>query len=205
MAISGATLALVIASTAAVAAHGPRDDARGYGRGGGMGMDAWRGAMEMPGVPGGMGYGLRGAFEDFERRETTIQTADGTTSYRVEQGVVTDTSDVGLEFSLAEGEVVSVGIDGDTSVIGLEPEVLSRRGWNRERLAPTVLEPSDIEAGAEVIVWSTSEDGGDFFASRVVIRPADDAADDVQADPDAADDAEAADETEGDAAAVADA
>jgi hypothetical protein len=171
LAITGATLALVIASTATVAAHGPRDDARGFGHGRGMGMDGGRGGTEMPGMPGGMGYGLRGAVADFERRETTIQTAEGITSYRIELGVADVASDTGLDFTLASGETVSVGIDDDTAVISFEEQTVTVRGWNRSRMLPTVVEPGDIEAGAAVVVWSTSEDGGDFLASRVVIQP----------------------------------
>ena len=204
LAITGATLALVIASTAAVAAHGPRDDARGFGHGGGMGLDGWRGDMEMPGMRGGMGYGIRGAIADFERRETTIQTAEGTTSYRIEQGVVDATSDSGIDFTLPSGETVSVGMDDDTAVISFEEQTVTMRGWNRARMLPTEVEPGDIEAGAEVMIWSTSEDGSAFLASRVVIQPLEDERVDDGTD-DTDDPAAAAEETEAEAAASTDA
>jgi hypothetical protein len=211
LAITGATLALVIASTAAVAAHGPRDDARGFGRGGGMGMDGWRGDTDgwqgdtdMPGMGARMGLCLQGAVADFERRETTIQTAEGTTSYRIEQGVVDATSDSGIDFTLPSGETVSVGMDDDTAVISFEEQTVTMRGWNRTRMLPTEVEPGDIEAGAEVMIWSTSEDGGAFLASRVVIQPLEDESVDDGTD-DTDDSAAAAEETEAEAAASTDA
>jgi hypothetical protein len=204
LAITGATLALVIAGTAAVAAHGPRDDARGFGRGGGMGMDGWRGDTDMPGMGARLGPCLQGAVADFERRETTIQTAEGTTSYRIEQGVVDTTSDSGIDFTLPSGETVSVGMDDDTAVISFEEQTVTVRGWNRTRMLPTEVEPGDIEAGAEVMIWSTSEDGGAFLASRVVIRPMEDESVDDGTD-DTDDPAAAAEETEAEAAASTDA
>jgi hypothetical protein len=199
LALAGATLALVIASTAAVAAHGPRDD-EGFGQGGGMGMQGWQGDLEMPGLRGGLGLGIQGAFEDVERQETTIQTADGVTSYRVERGVADVVSDAGIDFTLASGEAVSVGIDDDTAVIALEEETVTMRGWSRAHLAPTAVEPGDIEAGSEVIVWSSSEDGAAFVASRVVIQPVLDATEDVEAG-----DVEGTGETVDETAAPADA
>jgi hypothetical protein len=207
LAITGATLALVIASTAAVAAHGPRDDAPGHGRGGGMGMQGmqgWQGDMEMPGLRGGLGLGFGGALEDFERHETTIQTADGSTSYRVERGVVDVMSDAGLDFTLASGEAVSVGIDDETAVIAFEEQTVTMRGWSRERVAPDLVEPGDIEAGSEIIVWSSSEDGGAFLASRIVIQPTVDATEDAD-EGDVEDTGEAVDETDAEAAATTDA
>jgi hypothetical protein len=204
LAITGATLALVIASTAAVAAHGPRDDARGFGRGGGTGMDGWRGDMEMPGMGGRMVHGLRGAIADVERRETTIQTAEGSASYRVELGVVEATSDTGIDFRLASGESVSVGLDDDTDVIAFEERTVTMRGWNRTRLLPALVEPGDIEPGAKVMVWSTSEDGGDFLASRVAIQALEDERVEDGAD-DGGDPAAAVEETEAEAGSSTDA
>jgi hypothetical protein len=185
-AIVGTTMALVIAGTAAVAAAGPRDrdDIRGFGdqpmagkagmggmrggpgMGGGLGMDGMRGGP-------GMGGGLRGLDADVERTERTVQTVDGTTTMRVEQGIVDSAADTSLSFSLASGEAVTVAIDEDTDVVALEEqEVMSNRGWTRTRMVPSEVEVDDLAAGAEVIVWSDSEDEADFVASRVVIQPA---------------------------------
>lgn len=179
MAISGATLALVVATTAAVSAH-PGGNDRGRGLDGGKaGAGAkMRGGMQggMLGDRAGLRGAMRGAFDDFERRETTIQTADGTTVHRVEQGTVDSASDAGLTFSLASGESVTVAIDDDTQSIAFsEQEVTSRRGLNRSRMAPTEIEINGIEAGSEVVVWSDAEDGTGFVAQRVVVQP--DAAD----------------------------
>ena len=183
-AIVGTTMALVIAGTAAVSAAGPRDDRgpgnAGYGKAG-IGSQRERGAQMMPGARG-MG-GMRGLEADFERRETTLQTADGVTIRRVEQGTADSASDTSLSFSLGSGEAVTVVIDEDTQIVAFEEqEVTDRRGWSRMRMAPTELEAADIEAGADIVVWSDAEDEADFVAARIVIQPADDAADADAAD-----------------------
>jgi len=184
--VVGATMALVLAGTAAVAAHpGDRDD-RGMQRG-----KAGIGALQGGGMPGARGLGgMRGALEEFERREVTLQTADGTTTRRVEQGTVDSTAADALTFSLANGEAVTVAIDDDTEAVAFEEqEMTTRRGWSRTRMAPTEVETTDIEAGAEIVVWSDSEDGAEFVASRIAIQPAE--AEEAEAD---AEEAEAADE-----------
>jgi hypothetical protein len=188
MAVSGATLALVVGATAAVAAH-PGDDRVRRGYGGGFGQ------LER-GMPGDRGA-LRGGLEGFERREVTVQTADGTTSDRVEQGTVSAATDTSLEFTLGSGETVSVVIDDDTQTIEFSQQTVEgRRGFTRERMVPAEIEISDIASGTEVVVWSDSEDGADYVAQRVVVRPAADATDaaaDTSADADASADTGAAD------------
>ena len=47
-------------------------------------------------------------------------------------------------------------------------------------MAATEIDADAIEAGAEVLVWSNSEDGADFVASRVVVQAADDEAADAE-------------------------
>ena len=178
-AVVGATMALVLAGTAAVAAHpGDRDD-RGMQRG-----QAGIGALKDGGMLGARGLGgMRGALEDFERREVTLQTADGVSANRIEQGTVDSVADDALTFSLASGEVVTVAIDDDTEAVAFEEqEVTTRRGWSRTRLAPSEIEAADIEAGVEIVVWSGSEDGADFVASRIAIQPAEEATDDAEAE-----------------------
>lgn len=192
-AVVGTTLALAIAGTAAVAAAGPRDreDARGFG---GWGM-AGMGPMDDGPRMGGMriGVGLRGLDADVERAQRTVQTVDGTTVTRVEQGVVEAADASSLSFTLASGEAVTVVIDDDTDAMAYEEqEVTSRRGWTRTRLAPTEVELTDIEAGAEVVVWSEAEDDAAFVASRIVIRP-DEATDEDSAVTEDAEAAETAD------------
>lgn len=200
-AVVGATLALVMAGTAAVAAHpGERDD-RGW-EGGQGGMRAPMGGL-MPGARG-LG-GMRGALDDYERREVTLQTADGTTTQRVEQGTVDSAAADALTFSLASGEVVTVVIDDDTQAYALEEqEVATRRGWTRTQLVPSEVETADIAAGSEVAVWSASEDGADFVASRIVIQPAEDADTEAEAEAEA-DAAETVEESVSSEAATTDA
>jgi hypothetical protein len=181
-AIVGTTMALVIAGTAAVAAGGPRerDDIRGFGgqsMAGKAGMGGMRGGPGMGGfgIGGdlGMGGGLRGLDADVERTEHTVQTIDGTTTVRVEQGTLESAADTSLSFSLAGGEGVTVVVDEDTDVVAFEEqEVMGNRGWARTRLVPSEVEVDELEAGAEIIVWSSAEDEADFVASRVVVKPA---------------------------------
>jgi hypothetical protein len=209
-AVVGTTMALVIAGTAAVAAAGPRDrDDRGFGGQGIAGkadMQFGPGMGGMRGMRDGMGGGLRGLDADVERTERTIQTADGITTMRMEQGVVEGAAADSLSFSLASGEAVTVVIDEDTEVVTFEEqEVTNRRGQSRTRMAATEIEAGDITAGAEVVVASDAEGDEGFVASRIIIRPAE--SDDTEAeaaDADEADEAvaetEAADETTEDAA-----
>ncbi|MEA2025531.1 MAG: hypothetical protein U9O18_02450, partial [Chloroflexota bacterium] len=183
--ITGATLALVMAGTGVVSAHpgNDRDQQRGFDPG------AWiqRGMGErMPGMfekgmarmgdrgdfRGELRDGIRGALEDFERRETTIQTVDGTTIHRIENGVVDSATDTGVGFSLASGEAVTIAIDDDTHIIAFSEETVERGRWSRERLVPSEVELAEVEAGSMITVWSDSEDGADFLAQRIVIRPA---------------------------------
>jgi hypothetical protein len=182
-AVAGTTMALVVAATATVAAAGPRD--RGFGQdefgfGGRMG----------PGMELGRGFGgLRGMDEDFERREVTVQTADGTLSSRVEQGTLASADEASLTFSLANGEAVTVTLDEDSQVVGFEEQEEAFGEWSRTRLAPTEIAAADLQAGSEIVVWSESEDGGDWVASRVVVTPADEAIeDDASATDEATDD-----------------
>jgi hypothetical protein len=193
LAVSAATLALIVAGTAAVGAH-PRDDDRGF-RGERMRdrIETMRGAW---GVDARIGAAaIRGDLEDFERREVTTQTADGIDARRVEQGIVESVGDDELTFSLGSGEVVAVVIDDDTQAVAFEEqEVTTRRGWSRTRLAPAEVETADIEVGTGVLIWSDSEDGADFVASRIVIQPPE--ADDTEAETEEAEDDVAAEEAE---------
>ncbi len=172
-AISGATLALVLAATASVAASGPRDDDHGFGpgqRGMERGMGEW----------GQMGMGPRGSMggdpSGFERREVTLQTAAAVSVQRVENAVVDTVGDTSLDFSLGSGEAVSVTVDDTTQVMAYEESTVERGGWSRQRLMPTEITLADIAAGSSVVVWSDSEDGSAFVAQRIMVQPAADAA-----------------------------
>jgi hypothetical protein len=52
-------------------------------------------------------------------------------------------------------------------------------------MVPTEVGVGDIAAGTEIVVWSGSEDGGEFVADRVVVQPAADEA--AEADAEAVD------------------
>lgn len=175
-AIASTTMALALAGTAVVSAHpGDRND-RGQGRwddeaGLGRGMTGLMGGMH-----GGMGR-FGGMLDDVERQELTLQTADGTSTYRMEQGVVESAAADSLTFTLGSGESVTVALDEETGVIGFEEQELTMRGWSRTRQVPTEIDAAAIEAGAEVVVWSDAMDGASFVASRVIVEPTDQTAD----------------------------
>jgi hypothetical protein len=188
MAISAATMALIVAGSATVAAHPrDRDDRFGVGQG-----RIW--------APGQQGYDLRGevwaglgarlgmAFDGFVRRETTYQTDDGMVTQRVDSGTVSSVSEAAIGYSLANGEVASVGTDEDTQVISVSEQTVEvgRRGFSRQRLVPESIGLGDITAGSEVVVWAESGDDGTFLAQRIVIQPVtDDAADEAAVDTEA--------------------
>jgi hypothetical protein len=139
----------------------------------------------MPGMWGGMGMrgGMRGLDADFERTERTVQTADRTTTVRMEQGVVDSVAADSLSFSLGSGEAVTVVVDEETLVVGFDEQEQTIRGWSRNVVVPAEIEVEEIEAGAEIVVTSDSEDDGVFVASRIVVKPAEaEEADDAEAE-----------------------
>ena len=228
-AISAATLALIIATTASVAAR-PGD------RGGPFG-DCDQGTMSECGMSFGDGFGpgtmgepgwgrmgglgqrgdlrgqvwdmLDGAADGFVRHEMTYQTEDALLVHRTDQGTVTSTGDAVVEYTLATGEAASVSTDEDTQVLTFTTETVEvgRSGFARERMVPQAITLADIAAGSEVVVWAQSQDDGSFLAERIVVRPAADAAtDDSEAtEADAAAEADVAADTEAEAEVVDDA
>jgi len=189
MAISGATLALIVAGTAAVSAHpGDRGDQRDSGKGqagahaqrGGKGMFGQRGDFRSKrgDLRGQVRQGLADRLDQFVRRETTMEVEDGVLTHRVDNGSAASASEAGLEYTLATGETASVSVDADTNVIAFSEQTVERRGRSRERLVPQEIALADIEAGSDVVVWAQSTDGNDFLAQRIVVRPmADEASD----------------------------
>jgi hypothetical protein len=153
---------------------------------------------------------VAGAFDGLVRSETTFQTDDGIVTRRVDNGAVSSTSDDGLEYSLATGEVASVRTDDDTQVIAFSEESVDfGRGFSRTRLVPEAIAIGDIAAGSEVVVWALAQEDGSFLAERIVVRPATDdtadaaedealdAAEDVgEADPSTAESGAATDDAE---------
>ena len=199
-AVSAATLALVMAGTAAVSAHpGDREDFPGRGMGmghmGAMGAPGWddMGAMGAPGWDDmgdfGPGDGMRGplggmfadATDGFVRNESIFQTADGVVTRRTDTGTVASTSETSLEYTLATGETAAVTTDDSTEIVtlGTETVELGNSGRTRDRMVPETVALADLAAGTEVIVWSESQADGSFLAQRIVVRPAVVATDDA--------------------------
>lgn len=181
LAITAATLALVVAGTAIVAAHpGDREDPLGFGGGRMRQFDEWGNVFgDMRGQLRGM---IGGAFDSFVRTDTTYQSEDGFVTRRVDNGTVATAGEAGLEYTLATGESASVSTDEDTQVIALSTETVEfgLRGLSRERLMPESIAVADLSAGSEVVVWALSQDDGTFLAQRIVVQPAaDEVADEV--------------------------
>ena len=188
-AVSAATLALVIAGSAAVSAHpGDREDFPGRGMGmghmGTMGAPGWDDMGDF-GPGDGMRGPLGGMFADstdgFVRHESIFQTEDGVVTRRTDTGTVASTSETGLEYTLATGETASVTTDDTTEIVtlGTETVELGNSGRTRDRLVPETVALADVAAGTEVIVWSESQADGSFLAQRIVVRPAVVATDDA--------------------------
>lgn len=195
LAISGATLALIVAGTAVVSAH-PGDRGFGPGQGGDrieQGFGPGRGGDRSergfgPMNEGKRMAGLRGLMNEhvdsFVRRETTVETEDGIVTKRVDHGTATSTSDTTIEYTLATGETVTVSVDDDTQVIGFGEQTIERGLRSRTRMLPAEITLSDVAAGSQIGVWADSQDDGSFLAERIVVRP----------DPAAQDEADAADD-----------
>lgn len=172
LAISGATLALVVAGTAVVSAA-PGD---GRGQRGERGQSAQRFENRGGGIRGHVRQRIGGQIDDFVRRETMLQTEDGTTVRRVDNGTLNAATDTSLDYTLSTGETVSVTIDEDTQAVAFAaPEETAegegRRRFRGPRLRASEVAVSDIEAGSQIVVWATSEDDGAFVAQRIVVQP----------------------------------
>jgi hypothetical protein len=191
LAVTGATLALVMAGTAVVAAHGGGAD-RGDRAFGGDGRGILRGELGrgFPGLGGRLGPGFGLGDDGLVRNETIVDLGEaGFLTRRVDDGTVTSASDTELTYTLATGETATVSADEDTEVLAVsevseddDPGIL-RRAMTLDEIAL-----ADIRADADVIVWSEAGESGDFVAQRVIVRPTEDAT------------AEAADEAASDAA-----
>jgi hypothetical protein len=202
MAITGATLALVMVGTAVTAAHGRGGD-RGYGYGSGPGR------YVEPFRQGGLGpLGLRGLrmglSDSIVRTETTVDLGDdGIVTHRADNGSVTSATDTALEYTLATGETASVTIGEDTAAWALSQasSTTSLRPSRRVRLAAEAIAPADIAVGSAIMVTATSQEDGSFLATRIVVKPAAEASDEGTESADTTTEDAAADATE-DASAV---
>jgi hypothetical protein len=200
--VTTAALALVAGASAAVSAQPGLDPSSQSGTGLELRQPRGMGGpfREGPGGFGGLRGGLMDRFDALVRQETTYQTDDGLVTHRVDNGTVVSISGDSVEYSLADGQTASAGLDDDTEVIAFEEEtVMGRRGIIRERLAAQEVDPTTIAVGSEVLVWSASSGDDTFVAERLVVQP------EISDSDDAADEAAAADEAEstGEVAATA--
>jgi hypothetical protein len=183
LAVTGATLALVMAGTVVASANGGRDG-RPFDFGGPGGF-----AGRAIG-PLGERFGL--GDDGVIRSETIVDLGEaGFLTRRVDSGTVMSASETELAYTLANGEAATVSADEDTEVLTVDEVAADDdQPFRRRLLALEEIALSEIPADAEVVVWSESGDAGTFVAQRVVVQPAEDAADD------AADEAAPADEVD---------
>jgi hypothetical protein len=169
LAVTAATMALVAGASAVVTAQSD-DDPFARGRGG-FGFEE---RLELRGQrgPGGFFRGL-GSVDGFVRQETTLETDDGILTRRIDNGTLVSASETSVDYSLADGQSASATIDEDTEVVAFEEDLveIGRRGLMRRQLSATSVEPTDLTAGAEVLVWAESQADGTFVAQRIVVQP----------------------------------
>ena len=157
-----ASLALVVAGTASVAAHpGDRDEPFGFGGG------LFRQRLEVRGL-------LDGA-DGFVRNETTYQADDGTvTTQRVDNGTLSVAAEGSVDYTLATGETATATVDEDTEVVAFTTESVDfGRGFHRDRLIGESIGVTDIAAGSQIVVWAESQDDGSYLAERILVQPVD--------------------------------
>jgi hypothetical protein len=177
LAVTGATLALVIAGTAAVAAHGGRGDRPERAFGDGIGRGIMRAELGFPGLGGRLGPGFGLGADGVVRSETTVDLGEaGFLTRRVDDGTVTSASDTELTYTLATGETATVSADEDTEVLAVsEVAEDDAPGMLRRAMTLDEIALADIPADADVIVWSEAGESGEFVAQRVIVQPAEDA------------------------------
>jgi len=159
--VSGTALTLVLTGASIVSAQTPDTTAWG----GDAGIGGMRDHM------GGRGFGGRGdpgerflgRYENLVSHETVTLDADGNTLIAVVQhGTVSAVADGSISIDLATGESVSIATDANTSAYS----------WSTtDRPARTETALADIAVGADVMVWSQSQDDDSFLAERVAVLP----------------------------------
>lgn len=201
LAAAAASLALVMAGTASVAAQpGDEEGPFGFGRGDRGGL--FRDRLEMRGL-------LRGAWDGLVRSETTYQTdEDALVTQRIDNGTLSVATETSVDYTLATDEAATVALDEETQVIGFTTESVDfGRGFERQRMLGESIAVTDIAAGSEIVVWASSQEDGSFLAQRIVVRPTVEEADDEATAEDETtteDDAAAEDTTEVEPAASPD-
>lgn len=137
--------------------HGPRGDRGGRGFGG-----------DQDGRGRGMGGGLRGAvlerYDGLVSQTVVRVDADGNIlTDKVEHGTVSAVADGSITIDLATGESVAIATDANTAAFSWDT---SSRPLRSE------IAVADVAVGADVMVWSESQDDGSFLAQRVAVLPA---------------------------------
>lgn len=172
LAAAAASLALVMAGTASVAAQpGDEEGPFGFGRGDRGGL--FRDRLELRGL-------VRGAWDGLVRSETTYQTDEGSlVTQRIDSGTLSTATETSVDYTLATDEAATVALDEETQVIGFTTESVDfGRGFERQRMVGESIAVTDITAGSEIIVWASSQEDGSFLAQRIVVRPTVEEADD---------------------------
>jgi hypothetical protein len=175
LAVTGATMALVMAGTVVASGHGPGED-RPFLFGDGPARGAARAGMPGFGPFGPLDHRLGlGLVEDgIVRSESILDLGEaGFLTRRVDSGTVTGTGESELSYTLANGEAATVSIDEDTEILALtevseddDDGLLRRRMMSLDEASL-----ADIPADAEVVVWSEAGDAGTFVAQRVIVEP----------------------------------
>lgn len=177
--ISGTALALVLSGASIVSAQtdtttpqqvplqgiesiGGDQDGFTHGMGGERGGRGFGGDM---GGRGGRGFGgeVLERFDGLVSQTVVRVDADGNVlTDKVEHGTVSAVADGSITIDLATGESVTIATDANTSA----------HSWDTTgRPARTEIALADIAVGADVMVWSESQDDGSFLAQRVAVLP----------------------------------
>lgn len=136
----------------------------GMGGGRGFGGDRGFGGPGGRGMDGDLGGAVLGRFEDIVSQTVVRLDADGNVlTDKVEHGTVSAVADGSITIDLATGESVTIATDANTSAYS----------WDTTgRPARTEIAVADVAVGADVMVWSESQDDGSFLAQRVAVLPA---------------------------------
>ena len=174
---SGTALTLVLTGASRVSAQTPDtttalggDPGVGALHGQGMGDMGGRGGRGgFGGFGGGMGgdmdrgEAILGRIDNLVSHETVTLDADGNTlTARVQHGTVSAVADGSISIDLATGESVTIATDANTAA----------HSWSTtDRPARTEIAIADVAVGADVVIWSQSQDDGSFLAERIAVVP----------------------------------
>jgi hypothetical protein len=180
-AVTGTALALVISGASIVSAQTDTttpqqvplqgvenisgdQDGLTHGMGGDRGGRGGRGFGGDRGMDGGLRGAVLDRFEDIVSQTVVRIDADGNVlTDKVEHGTVAAVADGSITIGLATGESVTIATDANTSAYS----------WDTTgRPSRAEIAVADVAVGADVMVWSESQDDGSFLAQRVAVLPA---------------------------------